>query len=96
MIIMTTWGGKRPRAGRPKGSNSSHIKVADSTMPIRVQRDQAHLLKLIDQTLCFDWSNERVIRLVADLIRRYRVDAFPELLGNSEQSFCASQTKTPD
>jgi hypothetical protein len=47
---MTTWGGKRSHAGRPKGSASSLPKVADSTMPIRVQRQHARLLKLIDQT----------------------------------------------
>jgi hypothetical protein len=77
---MTTWGGKRSHAGRPKGSASSLPKVADSTMPIRVQRQHARLLKLIDQTLSIDWSNDRVIPLVADLIHSHRVDSLPEQL----------------
>jgi hypothetical protein len=77
---MTSWGGKRPHAGRPKGSASSRPKAADYTMPIRVQRDHAHLLRLIDQTLLIDWSNEQVIPLVADLIRSHRVDSLPEQL----------------
>jgi len=77
---MTTWGGKRSHAGRPKGSASSRPKAADYTMPIRVQRHHARLLRLIDYTLSIDWSNEQIIPLVADLIRLHRVDILPEHL----------------
>ena len=49
-------------------------------MPIRVQGQHARLLKLIDQTLSIDWSNDRVIPLVADLIRSHRADSLPEQL----------------
>ena len=77
---MTTWGGKRPHAGRPKGSTSSLPKAAHYTMPIRVQRDHARLLQLIDQTLSIDWSNEQIIPLVANLIRLHRVDSLHEHL----------------
>lgn len=72
---MSDWGGRRSGAGRPKGSRSVEHRAADETMPIRVSRANARLLKLIDHALDVDWSNERVIEQVARLIHAHRTDS---------------------